>query len=469
MTVRLIAGALIAVLARIGAAQQLVGTVLDSTSRQPIPGAVISLLDSAGIVLGRNITDARGDYRIVLPARVRRVRVMRIGFRPREATVPGVAQGATGRLDIAMISLPTFLEPIHVVENTKCPKRSDHAVALGLLEQARAGLLGTIVAREANPPKLVRLKYVRTMDGTSDKIVKQTVRIDSIEAGSRSFSAARSGAGFIERGFVEDSAGEQTYLGPDAETLLDEAFATGYCIWLADRDRARPTQIGLSFAAPARRKDRVDVDGTLWIDTAARALRDIEYRYVGLDRRIEALHPGGHIFFREIANGVVLIDRWQMLLFSAEVDTIASSRREVVRSWFYGSETGGEVARASWRDGFVWQASLGTLRVHGANPNGPVPRGRRCTFATRTTERRPTRTVASRSAIWFLVHTPSQWSTRSSRRSASRCRVESPSPRYATRRSTFALHFHAPRTTSPTAARVSARSSRGSRRCSSVE
>ena len=163
--------------------------------------------------MGRNLTNGRGDYRVVLSADMRRVRVMRIGFRPREATIPNALAGTPEvRLDISMVALPTFLEPVHIVENLHCPRRTDHAAALGLLEQARAGLLATIVARETNPPKLVRVTFERVMEGTTDRIASQRVRMDSTEVGKRSFKAVRSGADFVEKGFTIDSAGGQVFL-----------------------------------------------------------------------------------------------------------------------------------------------------------------------------------------------------------------------------------------------------------------
>src|SRR4029077_20582217 len=63
-------------------AHQLRGVVRDSASGLPIPGAVLVLLDSSGNALGRNITNERGQYVIVLSSAVRRVQVLRIGFRP---------------------------------------------------------------------------------------------------------------------------------------------------------------------------------------------------------------------------------------------------------------------------------------------------------------------------------------------------------------------------------------------------
>src|SRR3954463_8885793 len=92
--------ALIGALSTSAVAQQLSGVVRDSASARPIPGAVLLLKDSAGIVLGRNITNEQGRYTIALTSAIRRMRVQRIGFRPRELDVPSFAGTGTMNLDV---------------------------------------------------------------------------------------------------------------------------------------------------------------------------------------------------------------------------------------------------------------------------------------------------------------------------------------------------------------------------------
>ena len=346
------------VVARIAFGQELRGTVRDSTSRQAIPGVVLMLLDANGTVLGRNITNERGEFRVALSAGIQRVRFIRIGFRPREAALPSVENGIA-KLDVAMRALPTMLEAIRVSANAKCPRRDDSDVALALLEQARAGLLATVVARDANPAAIVRLAFDRKLD--DDRILSQTVRVDSVAAGAKSFSAVLAAADFVSRGFMSDSAGSQLFYGPDAEILLDERFSTNYCFRIAESDRSRPAQIGLAFSVAQRQRARVDIDGTLWIDTVARALRDIEYRYQGLDSRTNAVRPGGRISFREMPNGLVLIDRWTMRLPTVQRDYVMVGSHEQVREWFRPSESGGELVRATWADHTSWHGSLATV------------------------------------------------------------------------------------------------------------
>ena len=89
-------------------AQELRGVVRDSVSRLAIPGAVVTLLDSATALAARTITNERGEFRAILRADgVRRVRVVRLGFRPAEVAVPRGRDG-TIQLDITLVALPSM-------------------------------------------------------------------------------------------------------------------------------------------------------------------------------------------------------------------------------------------------------------------------------------------------------------------------------------------------------------------------
>jgi len=367
--------ALLIALALTGGRQQLVaqelrGTVVESSSRQPVRGAVLSVLDSTGAVIARTITNERGEYRVVWTRNIRRMRVVRIGFRPTEVAVAEPSD-ATARLDVAMVPIATFLEQVRVSAKA-CPRRSNRGSAVALLEQARAGLLATVVARQANPSALVRLVYEREMDGTSDRIKHQSVRVDSSNRAMTSFSAARDAKGFVQHGFMERRFdGVNTFFASDADVLLNDGFVNAYCFTIVDPVRTRPNQVGLGFYAPEHERDRVDIDGTLWIDTVGRALRDIEFRYVGVDPVLESYRPGGRIEFREMANGVVLIDRWNLRLLGATADSIPrADGSTTILPRFYATENGGEVESARWRNGLAWEASLGALSVGATMRNG---------------------------------------------------------------------------------------------------
>ena len=356
------------------------GTVRDSVSGGPIPGAVVMLQDSAGQTLARTVTDEHGAYAVLAPASTRAIRLLRLGFRPRQVSLP-VTMRASDTLAIAMVPVPTMLEPTVSSANATCPHSRTREAAFGLLEQARAALLSIVVARETNPARLVLLKYTRTYDRYNGRITNQDVRIDSLAAATTSFVAPRSAVDVGRFGFTRDSGTTTLFMGVDADVLLDPHFAETYCVDLHEPDRERAGQVGLEFSAAHGRPGRVDIEGTLWIDTLARSLKDIEYRYVGVDRAAHPKRPDGQTYFHEMANGVVLVDRWWLrspVMWSsgasetAEVDPSGSLRPGLPRPRIDIVETGGVLANATWPQGVSWHAALGTLRVRGMNQSGEL-------------------------------------------------------------------------------------------------
>ncbi len=348
-------------------AQQLRGTVRDSATGRPIIGAVVIATDSAGSQLARAIAGPDGTYRLTPRARATRIQAVRIGFRPRTFEVPAALGDAT--VDITLAAIPTLLEQVHVVaDKAACPPRADADAAAALYEQARAALLATVVAREANPAMVTRLAFDRTLDANGVRPLSQTVRMETADRATVSFNAVQDAADLARRGFARDSAGHRTFLGPDADVLLDDSFAAAYCFRLAPPDRTQPSLVGLAFTPAVRASDRVDIDGTLWIDSVARRLHHTEFRYLNLDELSTGFNAGGTVSFREVAPDIVLIDRWTLRLVGA-ADSGATRLYEV-------HEVGGELAAARWQDGRTWSAPLGTAHIvaHGAG-GAPPPVG----------------------------------------------------------------------------------------------
>jgi len=359
-------------------AQVLHGAVRDSASGLPVPGAIVTLLDSAGRAMTRNLSNESGLYRAKLLPQARTVRFLRLGFRPREVALPVGVDDVP--MDVALQSLPFLLQAVHVQAGRNCPRRADRGAALALLEQARAGLLATVVSRSEQPARMTRLVFRRTLDAEAERATRQTVHLDSTAEGSTSFFAVQRAGEFVRRGFMRDSAGSQVFLAPDAETLLDDGFASGYCFHIMPRDPARAHQIGLGFAPGRGRRPAVEIEGALWIDTVARALSDIEFRYVGLGRRVESLRPGGRVAFRDMGNGTALVDSWQLRLIGGAPDTIAADGRRRLLGpnapiVMIAQESGGELARAVWPTGRVWDASLGVLRARAVTAAGAPATG----------------------------------------------------------------------------------------------
>src|SRR5689334_5531342 len=66
-------------------AQRVRGTLTDSSTGEPVSGAVISVLDSAGQFLARTIADDKGRYAAPRLRGSRALHIVRIGYRPADA------------------------------------------------------------------------------------------------------------------------------------------------------------------------------------------------------------------------------------------------------------------------------------------------------------------------------------------------------------------------------------------------
>jgi hypothetical protein len=342
-------------------AQVLSGTVRDSASQQPLPNTRVLALDPAGRATASVMTDQQGRFRIspwTSRAAARtgtvRIRALRMGFRPTEFTV-NRASAATP-VDVPLVSFPIVLEEFQVMA-ASCPKRADRAPSLALLRQVRQALFATVLARSQSSATMTRLLYERNVERSTGRVVSQSVWRKVTSSTTEPFTAARSATLFDRQGFVRDTLGAHRYLGPDAETLIDDAFASRYCVRLAGPDRERPGVVGLGFEPVEREDGRIDMVGTVWIDTLSRVLQDLSFRYVGLDRQTSALQPEGRLSFRELPNGVVIIDQWSLRLSGAQSSGAVP-------------EIGGEIARAAWPDGSGWRASLGSARLHVVDSQG---------------------------------------------------------------------------------------------------
>src|SRR6187402_1431079 len=157
-------------------AQSVFGIVRDSASRAPIPGAVVEVRDANGRVLGRTISNERGQYRTLLPEAARQLHVLRMGFGPK------TMNATNGERDIVMVAIPTLLKSVTTWEQAQCPVRSDRTQALALWEQAQSALLATIVAREENPGFMKRLSYRRVVGERRPLVLSQVVHMDSAQA-----------------------------------------------------------------------------------------------------------------------------------------------------------------------------------------------------------------------------------------------------------------------------------------------
>ena len=123
------------------AAQQVRGTVRDSAGGAPLPGAVVSIVDSAGATTARTIADGSGRFTLARAPRAAALHVIRIGYQPRDVAIPPVSRdGGDVTLSFAMRRLPAMLDAVRVTDRELCPGSSDRGGAFQLWQEARAGV-----------------------------------------------------------------------------------------------------------------------------------------------------------------------------------------------------------------------------------------------------------------------------------------------------------------------------------------
>jgi len=335
-------------------AQSVRGTLKDSLTRDVVPGAVVTVTDSAGAFLARGVSDSAGRFSVMRLPKSQRVHVIRIGYRPLD-----LALGAgDDSLRIAMNPIPSLLATVSSSAQRVCPGDRENADAIDLWQQARAALLAGVVDRETRAPRVRLRSYWRTFDPVRHRLLDDSVSLKDVTA-DRSYVAARPAWAFADEGYMRESiGGDREYFAPDDAVLLDPSFAATHCLHTVVGDDKHPGQVGIGFEpVEAGRPDTlVDVAGTLWIDQAKPALRSLEFHYTNLE--YYARNSGGEIHFGVTPTGAPIIDRWAIhsVILAIDEDIRSSPvrhrppprpARQNIRLLAY-QDVGGEIALADW-------------------------------------------------------------------------------------------------------------------------
>jgi Carboxypeptidase regulatory-like domain len=355
-------------------AQRVAGTVRDLTGLDPIPGAVVTLTDSAGRTLRQVMTDARGRFSTQVAAPWVRLRVLRIGFRPDDESVRAASARASS-LDIRMQAIAIQLDAVQASTRKICGNEdSGGDAAATVWQQAQAGLLATIVARTALPANSRILRFRQVYDSLGERLLQQRTSVDS-GGGQLPFAAAASAQNFARIGFVVDLGDARRFFAPDAAVLLDSRFAENHCFSLTTDPSEHPGEVGLAFQPGENASTNiVDVAGTLWMDGGELQLRSMSFHYVNLEGAAMDAGAGGSLTFSKMANGVVVLSRWSL---TAPVLARRMARwGEPPGSHYTVTQVqriGGVLAQASWPDGVQWRGPVGAVDVQVVRGIAAIP------------------------------------------------------------------------------------------------
>ena len=307
--------ALVALLAlaaggRVADAQLVTGTVTNAHTNAPIPGAVVSLLDTAGTPSGRRVlTNERGEFALRAPTPGEyQLDVRAIGFTPLRRRRLSLGDSETRSDDVVLIPIVTRLANLRVETKSPCRRTNElDAVTTEVWDDVWAALASTEIAREQRIMRADVFLYVREIDVETGLVRDEERRLVPV-LDERPFRTA-SPAELAQYGYWRPTLGGQVNLyGADAQTLMSTEFLGAHCFALTRVDAPTGIRIGLTFR-PMRSDASHDVEGVLWIDPESRELRTLEYNYTGL-APVRGERATGRMIFTRLPSGVWVDDHW---------------------------------------------------------------------------------------------------------------------------------------------------------------
>lgn len=364
-----------------GASAQVVrGLVHQSADAQAVAGALVSLVDSAGVEWAQSLSNASGAYFLRAPRPgVYRLRVERIGYRAATSPPLRLAAGDTLTYDVRASVRAVSLGAIEVKAKRRCVVRPAQGEAVATVwNEARKALE---MARRTTNQGLVRYDlrtYQRRLGPKAEHVLNQRSKVLH-GTGERPFESLPA-AQLMAQGFIAKTKSSRIYYAPDPNVLLSDEFLDTHCLRLAT-DPRDTTVIGVEFD-PVRGRRVTDISGTLWLDRSTDELRTLRFHYLDdLDRAMESSALGGYERFEALPSGVWVIRRWWIRGPLVRVHRLAYGdvRRELAGI----EEIGGQVtdlrvagvsrfrSRVGVLAGVVWDSLRGkpltraTIRLHG--------------------------------------------------------------------------------------------------------
>lgn len=368
-------------------AQQVRGVVLLPDSSGVAPSVIVTASDPRGIVVGRGVTDSRGEFALQLtaPGRVV-VRALRVGYRPTELPERDVALADTLSLRIVLNPEAVRLAAITVRRNDPCRARDDTRVRVfEVWEEARKALVLANTAGVRDGLVAEWTRYDRQLDSLGERVLDQTMQLT--RAPSERPFRSRPADSLARDGYIVEDDGGVTYYAPDAEVLLSESFAGTHCFQL-EEGAPGSGLIGVRFRPIDEARQRRDVEGTLWLDRASAELRFLEFAFTGLPSVAERGEPGGRVEFRRIADGAWLVTKWYLRMPDLErrlPNRTTGGRIRVVGPTIVlkgVKVVGGEVTRVERSGAAVYRATGASLAVRVTLPDGEDPARRAETRVT---------------------------------------------------------------------------------------
>lgn len=300
------------------AGQMIVGIAVDESNGGPVGGAFVTLRNELDERIGGVLTGPDGRFRLPLsgPASGYRLRVERIGYGTAESQTVDVGPDEVVDVRLVMPPRAILLEGLEAMGVRRCRLDPEEGRRVyELWDEARKALEVAAWAEEEGLFRFRAWRYARLHRIGSERVVEERSSLAEYERPPFLSEPAET---LVTRGFTRALAGENAYdyFGPDAEALLSDVFLEAYCFGLRQAGRGEPGLVGLAFE-PIDVRGVPQITGVLWLDSESRKLSHLEFTYTGhllelpVPREVYALF-GGRVEFRELRNGVWVVDRWSV-------------------------------------------------------------------------------------------------------------------------------------------------------------
>jgi len=370
-----LAVAIAAVFPTILPGQAVRGLIVDRAGTS-LAGVVVQLVDSAGAIRGRALSNERGEFRVTAPAGIYRMRTLRIGFR---ATVSEAIELAASPAEVTrrvvLEGLSLALDTVRVGTSRMCRTVGDSAaIAFTLWEQARAALTASELSTASRMLFVTSTVYARSLDPVGRRVLKQTSSLHSgyVSQPWRSLTPdSLHRVGYATR--AQD--GSTTYYAPGVDVILSDHFIEDHCFRLV---QTAQEDVGVAFEpTPERGRTVTDISGTVWLDRATASLRRIEYRYQNATRRPDnaAAGAGGEMSFVRLSNGMWMVAHWAIRMPVVESRKGSQAFGETGTRVAELSVTGGDLVLVRRGADTLWSRSplvLGGV-VQDSLSRAPVP------------------------------------------------------------------------------------------------
>ena len=292
-----------------------------------VPGAMLYLLDENGASAATTMSSMSGAYQLTAESPgVYRIRVERIGF---EGTVSPPIRLEDG--DVYSYRVEASTDPIELqaIAVRADEGRCDVKPAIGeatytLWNEARKALAatrwtvesGTLIfeqtlfarlVRAGDPPLREEVARAMALATAPDQSVLARPKVVARSVVTANPFTSAPVDSLESRGYAYGPDAEFYYYGPDAEVLLSDIFHTSHCFAIRSGRGRSLGLIGLRFE-PDQRRDRVDIEGVLWLDPTTAELRYIDFEYVLEGRSFK--DAGGEVNFEKLASNQFIIRSW---------------------------------------------------------------------------------------------------------------------------------------------------------------